>query len=224
MKTVLTAVDQLPEKAIHRFRFLLTFVLSTQFFPQRWRQSSLACMIIIWSIQTVNFCQVSVRSLLNLQMLYIVSLLVTYDTMVSLICFFFALFLIHSFGLHRGVWVSRSSGRARYGAGAPGTRASESELAVPNNTWELSRPEREPVSPASAGRYWPTEGESLCPLHRQAGTDPLGERACVPCIGRQVLTHWATREALFLSFFFYFFFFFLPGVRTLSIRSTHFDF
>ena len=111
-------------------------------------------------------------------MLYIVSLLVTYDTMVSLICFFFALFLIHSFGLHRGVLVSRSSGRARYGAGAPGTRASESELAVPRLSFSATR-----------GSF-PDRRESLCPLHRQAGTDPLGERACVPCIGRQVLTHW----------------------------------
>ena len=127
-------------------------------------------------------------------MLYIVSLLVTYDTMVSLICFFFALFLIHSFGLHRGVWVSRSSGRVRYGAGAPGTRASESELAVPRLSFSATR-----------GSF-PDRRESLCPLHRQAGTDPLGHQ------GGPV------------SFFLFLLFFFLPGVRTLSIRSTHFNF
>ena len=165
MKTVLTAVDQLPEKAIHFFRFLLTFALSTQFFPQRWRQSSLACMIIIWSIHTINFCQVLVRSLWNLQMLYSVSLLVIYHDFLD---FFFTLFLIHSFWSSSrcvgfpfqrqcSLW-SRGSRNTGFGIWACGAQA---ELLC--NTWDLSRPGREPVSPASAGRYWTTgpPGKSL---------------------------------------------------------------
>lgn len=181
MKTALPAVDQLPEKVIRCFRSLLTVVLSAQFFPQCWHPSALACVIIIWWIHTISFCQVLVRSLWNLQMLYIVSLLVIYDTMIALICFFFMSFLVHSFrsssqcvGFRLQRPGSLWSWGSRNTASEVGACGAQAEFLC--TMWDLSRPGVEPVSPASAGTY---------------------------------LTTGPPRKPLFLSFFFYFFFFYL---------------
>ena len=97
MKTLLTAVHQLPEKAVNCFQFFLNLVLSTQFFPTA-LTPVLSSLYDYYMIDKHNkLLSVLVRFLWNLKMLYIISLLVIYDTMISLICFFFMIFLIYSF-------------------------------------------------------------------------------------------------------------------------------
>ena len=63
----------------------------------------------------------SLRFLWNLKM-YIISLLVIYDAMISLVHFFFMLLLIYSFGLC-SVWLSHPSGCTHYGAGGLGPQS-----------------------------------------------------------------------------------------------------
>ena len=38
----------------------------------------------------------------------------------------------------------------------------------------------------------------------QVGSSWTRDRTLVPCIGKQILNHWTTREALYLTFFFFF--------------------
>ena len=84
-------------KTVHCFQFFLTLVLSTQFFPTA-LTPVLSSLYDYYMIDKHNkLLSVLVRFLWNLKMLYIISLLVIYDTMISLICFFFMLFLIYSF-------------------------------------------------------------------------------------------------------------------------------
>ena len=123
------------------------------FFLQNWHQSFLACVIIIWSINTINFCQVLVRFLWNLKMLYIISLLVIYDTMISLICFFFMLFLIYSFWSSlqcvgfSSQWLCSLWSMGSRATGFRSLWVSDAQAQFLYNMWDLSRPGIEPVSP-----------------------------------------------------------------------------
>ena len=83
-------------KTVHCFQFFLTLVLSTQFFPTA-LTPVLSSLYDYYMIDKHNkLLSVLVRVLWNLKMLYIISLLVIYDTMISL-TYFLMLFLICSF-------------------------------------------------------------------------------------------------------------------------------
>ena len=125
-------------------------------------------------------------------MLYIISLLVIYDTMIPLIYFFnviFNLFILVFIAVH-GFLIPVAVLVMEHGVQDHWLRKSVS-------LWCTGS-----VSPQNVGSF------------------QTRDRACVRCIGRQILNHWATKEVP-LSFFL---FFFLPVVRTLNIRSTHFNF
>ena len=157
---VLTAVDQLPGKVVHCFQFLLTFVLSTQLFPTA-LTPVLSSLYEYYMIDKHNKLLSSLRFLWNLKMLYVISLLVIYDTLISLICFFFMLFLIYLFWSSlQCVGFSFQWLCSLWSMGSRNKGLVVCEFVVHRlflcNMWDFSRPGIEPVSPASTGRYLTT--------------------------------------------------------------------